>query len=55
MSSFDVFQPNQVVVQLNDKGDQAMAAMHASMDIVGGGRLDQTVLMAFKGVESGMV
>ena len=52
MSSFDVFQPNQVVVQLNDKGDQAMAAMHASMDIVGGGRLDQTVLMAFKGVES---
>ena len=52
MSSFDEFQPNHVVMRFNDKGDQAMAAMHASMGIVGGGQLDQTVLMAFKGVES---
>ena len=52
MSSFDEFQPNQVVMRFNDKGDQVMASLHSSMGVVGGGQLDQPVLMAFNGVAS---
>ena len=52
MSSFDVFQPNHVVMQLNDKKDPTMASLRGSMTLVGGNELDQPVLMAFNGVES---
>ena len=52
MSSFDAFQPDHVVMQLNEKGDQAIGALHGSMSVVGGGPLDQPVLMAFHSVES---
>ena len=51
MSSFDAFQPDQVVMQFNEKGDQAM--MHCvDLAVVGGGASDQPVLMAFDSVVS---
>ena len=52
MSSFDAFQPDHVVMQFNEKGGQAMGALRASMAVVGGGQLDQPVLMAFNSVEA---
>lgn len=52
MSSFDAFQPDQVVMQFNEKGDQAMDALRGSMAVVGGGASDQPVLMAFDSVVS---
>ncbi len=52
MSSFDAFQPDHVVMQLNEKGDQAMGAFRGSMALVGGGPLDEPVLMSLNSVES---
>ena len=52
ISSFDAFQPDHVVMQFNEKGDEAMGALRGSMAVVGGGVSDQPVLMAFNSVAS---